>query len=162
IRARTLSETFPIGKTTALPANAADNTLVIREAGTETGWHLITPAAGTKYVNDAFNLSDYNVVIEAEYVILRGLELRGAGTHGVLVRRGIQHVVIEDCHITGWGKLGGVRVWGVTSDMDSGIYAERDAGHLVIQRNLIEYPRSGANDWESGHPSGPQGISLID
>jgi hypothetical protein len=34
-------------------------------------------------------------------------------------------------------------------------------GHLVIQRNLIEYPRSGANDWETGHPSGPQGISLI-
>jgi hypothetical protein len=46
--------------------------------------------------------------------------------------------------------------------MDSGVYAENDAGGLVIQRNLIEYPRGGANDWESGHPSGPQGISLID
>lgn len=161
-QARTLSEKFPIGKTTELSAGAADKTLVIREAGTEKAWHLVTPAAGTKYVNDAFNLSDYNVVIEAEYVVLRGLELRGATIDGVLIRRGIQHVAIEDCHITGWGRLGGARVWGVIGDTDSAIYAERDAGHLVIQRNLIEYLRSGANDWESGHPSGPQGISLID
>jgi hypothetical protein len=42
------------------------------------------------------------------------------------------------------------------------VYAESGAGHIVVQRNLIEYPRSGANDWESGHPSGPQAISLID
>src|SRR5204863_2130661 len=33
-QARTLGETFPIGKTTALPADAADKTLVIRDAGT--------------------------------------------------------------------------------------------------------------------------------
>ncbi len=32
----------------------------------------------------------------------------------------------------------------------------------MIQRNLIEHPRGGANDWESGHPVGPQGITLID
>jgi hypothetical protein len=37
-----------------------------------------------------------------------------------------------------------------------------DSGHLVIHRNLLEYPRGGANDWESGHPSGPQAITLID
>jgi hypothetical protein len=36
------------------------------------------------------------------------------------------------------------------------------AGHLVVQRNLIAYPRGGANDWESGRPSGPQAVSLID
>ena len=119
-------------------------------AGRRTRWHLVTPAAGTKYVNDVFNLSDYNVVVEADYVILRGLELRNAGIHGVLIRPGVQHVVVEDCHITGWGRIGGASVWGVTSDLDSAIYAEKDAGHLVIQRNLIEYPRSGANDWEIG------------
>ena len=102
------------------------------------------------------------MVVEADYVIIRGLELKNAGIHGVLVRKGVQHVVVEDCHITGWGRVGGARVWGVLSGSDSGVYAENDAGHLVIQRNLIEYPRGGANDWESGHPSGPQGISLID
>jgi hypothetical protein len=158
---RTRSEVFPIGKTTNLPGGVSDKTIYIREAGTSTGWHLVTPTPRTKVVNDVFNAADHNVVVEADYVILRGLELRNAGIHGVLIRKGVQHVVIEDCHITGWGRLGGARVWGVSSGSDSGIYAETDAGHLVIQRNLIEYPRSGANDWETGHPSGPQAISLI-
>ncbi len=159
---RTRSEEFPIGKTTFLPGGATDQTLHIREGGTEQGWHLVTPSAGTKFVSDVFNLSDYNIVVEADYVILRGLELKNAGLHGVLIRTGVQHVVVEDCHITGWGRVGGARVWGVFGGMDSGVYAENDAGHLVIQRNLIEYPRGGANDWESGHPSGPQAVSLVD
>ena len=38
----------------------------------------MTPAPGTKVVSDVFNLSDYNVVVEADYVILRGLELKNA------------------------------------------------------------------------------------
>ncbi|HUS05551.1 MAG TPA: right-handed parallel beta-helix repeat-containing protein [Bryobacteraceae bacterium] len=162
VHVRTLSETFPVGKTTFLPGGTADQTLHVSEGGNETGWRLVTPAAGAKYVSDVFNVSEHNVVIEADYVILRGLELKNAGVHGVLIRKGVQHVVIEDCHITGWGRVGGARVWGISSGSDSGVYAEADAGHLVIQRNLIEYPRSGANDWESGHPSGPQGISLVD
>ena len=160
--AQTLNDEFPIGKTTYLPGGTTDKTVFIRDGGTEKGWHLVTPAPGTKFVSDVFNLSDYNVVVEAEYVILRGLELKNAGIHGVLIRAGVQHVVVEDCHITGWGRAGGARVWGVFTGSDSGVYAENDAGHLVIERNLIEYPRGGSNDWESGHPSGPQGISLID
>ncbi len=162
LQARTRSEKFPIGKTTYLPAGVADQTVYVREGGSADGWHLVTPAPNTKYVNDVFNLSDYNVVVEADYVILRGLELKNAGIHGVLVREGVQNVVVEDCHITGWGRMGGARVWGVHYGSDSAVYAENDAGHLVIQRNLIEYPRGGANDWESGHPSGPQGITLRD
>lgn len=162
IRVRTRSEQFPVGKTTLLDASSADRMITISESGNEQAWHLVTPARGAKFTSDVFNLADYNVVVEANYVILRGLELRSAGIHGVLIRKGVQHVVIEDSHITGWGRVGGARVWGVTGGSDSGIYAESGAGHLVIQRNLIEYPRSGANDWESGHPSGPQAISLID
>jgi hypothetical protein len=161
LKARTRSEKLPVGKTTHLPGGTTDQTLYVREAGTEKGWHLIMPAPNTKVVSDVFNTAEYNIVVEADYVIIRGLELRNAAVHGVLIRKGVQHVIIEDCHITGWGRIGGARVWGISSGSDSAVYAEYDAGHLVIQRNLIEYPRSGANDWESGHPSGPQGISLI-
>jgi hypothetical protein len=162
LKARTRNEQFPIGKTTHLPGGTTDQTLYIREGGTADAWHLVTPTPKAKFVSDVFNAAEYNVVVEADYVILRGLELRNAGIHGVLVRKGVQNVVIEDCHMTGWGRIGGARVWGVSSGSDSGVFAEVDAGHLVIQRNLIEYPRSGANDWESGHPSGPQAITLID
>jgi hypothetical protein len=161
-QARTRSEEFPIGKTTHLPGGESDQTLYIREGGTAEAWHLVTPAPGTKYMNDVFNLSDYSVVVEADYVIIRGLELKNAGIHGVLIRKGVQNVVVEDCRITGWGRIGGARVWGVFHGSDSGVYAENDAGRLVIQRNLIEHPRGGANDWESGHPVGPQAITLQD
>lgn len=161
IQARTRSETFPVGKTTYLPGGVGDQTLYIREGGTENAWHLVTPAQGTKFVSDVFNLSDYNIVVEADYVIIRGLELKNAAIHGIIIRPGVQNVVVEDCHITGWGRFAGSRAWGLKMDMDSGIYAEQDAGHLVIQRNLIEHPRGGTSDWESGHPEGPQGISMI-
>ena len=160
-QARTLSDQFPIGKTTHLTGATTDQTITIKDGGAADAWHVVEPAPGTKFVSDVFNLSDYNIVVEADYVILRGLELRNAGIHGVLIRKGVQHVFVEDSHITGWGRVGGARVWGITTGSDSAIYAESGAGHLVIQRNLIEYPRSGANDWESGHPLGPQAISLI-
>ena len=161
IQAHTRSEEFPIGKTTYVQGTSAE-TLRIRQGGTENAWHLVTPAPGTKFVSDVFNTSDYNIVVEAEYVIIRGLELKNAAIDGILIRPGIQNVVVEDCHITGWGRFGGARTWGIRIGMDSAIYGERDAGHFVIQRNLIEYPRGGSNDWESGHPQGPQGISMID
>lgn len=162
LTARTRSEKFPVGKTTYLSGGSADKTIFIREGGTAEGWRLVTPAAGERFTSDVFNLSDYNIVVEAGYVILRGLELKNAAIHAVLVRSGVQNVVVEDCRITGWGRIGGARVWGVFGGSDSAVFAESDAGHLVIQRNLIEYPRGGANDWESGHPSGPQAITLID
>jgi hypothetical protein len=161
LKSRTRSEEFPIGTTTHLPGGVAGETLTIREGGTEKGWRLITPEPGRKWVSDVFNLAEHNIVVEADYVILRGLELRGAAQHAVLLKPGVQNVVIEDCHITGWGRIGGARVWGIFHGSDSAVYAQAGAGRLVIQRNLIEYPRGGANDWESGHPDGPQGISLI-
>ena len=56
LQARTRSEEFPIGKTTHLPGGTTDQTLYIREGGTEKAWHLVTPAPGTKFVSDVFNL----------------------------------------------------------------------------------------------------------
>lgn len=161
-RARTRSEVFPIGKRTDVPGGTIDQTLRIKEGGTERGWHLVTPAPGTKVISDVFNLAEYNIVVEADFTIIRGFDLRNAGVHGIYILAGVQNVVVEDNHITGWGRIGGARSWGVTTGMDSGVYAGKGAGRLVVQRNLIEYPRSGANDWESGHPDGPQGVSLID
>src|SRR4029079_4960404 len=92
LQARTESESFPIGKTTHVPGGSTDQTLTIREGGTASAWHLVTPAPETKVVSDVFNASDYNIVVEADYVIIRGFELKNAGIHGVLIRKGIQHV----------------------------------------------------------------------
>jgi hypothetical protein len=162
LTAATRSDQFPIGKTTYLPGGEMDKPVKITEPGTANAWHLVTPTPGTKTVIDVFNLHDNCVEVAADYVIIRGLELKNAGQSAVLIRRGVHNVVVEDCHMALWGRVGGARVWGVFYGSDSGIYAERGAGDLVLQRNLIENPRSGSNDWESGHPDGPQGISLID
>ena len=157
---RTRSEQFPVGKTTYLPAGDVDQPVRITEPGTADAWHLVTAPPSAKTVIDVFNLQDTCIEVAADYVILRGLDLRNAGRHAVLIRKGIQNVVVEDCHMTQWGRIGGARVWGVFHGSDSAIYGETDAGGLVLQRNLIEHPRSGSNDWESGHPDGPQGITL--
>jgi hypothetical protein len=39
--------------------------------------------------------------------------------------------------------------------------AESGTRNLTLQRNLIEHPRGASNDWETGHPAGPQGISIL-
>ena len=123
-QARTLSDQFPIGRPTSLPGGVTDQPLTIRDSGSPTGWHLVTPAPGARFTSDVFNLSDSNLIVEADYVILRGLDLRNAGIHGIRIRRGVQHVVIEDCRISGWGRIGGARSWGVTSGTDSAIFAD--------------------------------------
>ncbi len=161
LTAATREERLPIGKTTHLPGGELDKPVRITEAGTADAWHLVTPSPGTKTVVDVFNLHDTCVEVAVDYVIVRGLELKNAGQHAVLIRKGVQNVVVEDCRMTQWGRVGGARVWGVFHGSDSAIYAETGAGGLVLQRNLIEHPRSGSNDWESGHPDGPQGITLL-
>ncbi|NLH16474.1 MAG: right-handed parallel beta-helix repeat-containing protein [Phycisphaerae bacterium] len=157
---RTRSEQFPIGKTIHLPGGDTGKPVRITEGGRPDGWTLVTPTPGTKTVIDVFNLSDTCVEVAADYVIIRGLELKNAGRNAVLIRKGVQNVIVEDCRMTLWGRVGGAAVWGVLYGSDSAIYAETGAGGLILQRNLIEYPRSGSNDWESGHPDGPQGITL--
>jgi len=161
LTAATRDERLPVGKTTHLPGGELDQPVRITESGTADAWHLVTPTPGSKTVIDVFNLHDNCIEVAADYVVVRGLELKNAGQHAVLIRKGVQNVVVEDCHMTQWGRVGGARVWGVFHGSDSAVYAETGAGGLILQRNLIEQPRSGSNDWESGHPDGPQGITLI-
>lgn len=159
IQCRTLNEIFPVGQTTVIEDGA--ETVHITESGTPEAYHLVEPPQEAKSTIDIGNVYDYALVVDADYVILRGLELKNAAIHGILIKPGRHHIVIEDCHVTFWGRVGGPKTFGNTGGMDSAIYAEEGAGRLVIQRNLLEHPRGGANDWETGHPGGPQGISLI-
>ncbi len=160
LRARTRDDRFPVGQTTHVASQTT--TLEIRQSGTPTAWHVVEPRPQTRTTIDVGNQFDACVVIDADYVIVRGLELRNAARHGIVIKSRRQHVVIEDCRIAFWGRIGGPITFGNVGNSDSGIYAERGAGHLVIQRNLIENPRGASNDWDTGHPAGPQGISLID
>lgn len=156
---RTRSDRFPIGKTTHVASQFTP--LEIKESGTPEGYHLYTPPPQMRATVDVRNQADHTIVIDADYVIVRGLEARNAARHGIYIKPARKHVIVEDCRIVFWGRIGGPISFGNASNSDSGIYADRGAGHLVFQRNLIENPRGASNDWDTGHPAGPQGISLI-
>ncbi|MHC4327861.1 MAG: right-handed parallel beta-helix repeat-containing protein [Planctomycetota bacterium] len=158
---KTKNDRFPIGKITYLDDGAGLKPLVITESGTVKGYHLITPAKDSRATIDVRNAHDYTCVIDADYVIVRGIEFKNAAIHGILIKSGRHDNVIEDCRFTFWGRIGGPRTYGNQGNTDSAIYAGRRSGNLTIQRNLIEDPRGASNDWDTGHPAGPQAITLI-
>ena len=158
---KTRNDSHPIGKITYLKDSIHSKSVKITESGTPEGYHLITPAKDSKATIDVRNAEEYTCVIDADYITVRGVEFKNAAIHGILIKSRRHDVVIEDCHFTFWGRIGGPRTYGNRGNTDSAIYAERGAGNLTIQRNLIENPRGASNDWDTGHPAGPQAITLI-
>jgi hypothetical protein len=162
LTARPRDDRFPVGETTALPTGDNVQEVIVTKSGTAQAYHLVTVAPGGRTTLDAVNHFATNVTVDADFVIVRGLEMRNAATHGVLIKAGHHDVVVEDCHIFGWGRFTGPVSFGNTGgDLDSAVYAEKGCGNLTVQRNLIENPRGAASDWEFGHPVGPQGVSFI-
>ena len=159
----TRSDNFPVGKTSVLPAGESDNTIIITESGTPEAYHLVTVPSGSKSVLNLKNVGKYGIEVDADYVIIRGAEIRNAAVHGIIIRKNRHDIVVEQCYIAFWGRLGGPHTYGnLEGGSDSGIYAESGTSNLTIQRNLIEDPRGASNDWETGHPDGPQGITVIE
>lgn len=157
----TRSDDFPIGKTTILPEGESDETIVISESGTSDAYHLITVPVKARSVINIKNSYDYGIEIDADYVVVRGVEIRNARIHGIKINESRHDIVIEQSHITFWGRMGGPITYGnLDGSTDSGIYADKGTWNLTIQRNLIENPRGASNDWETGHPAGPQGITI--
>ena len=162
VNTRTWSENFPIAKTVQVASGSG--TLNITEGGTPQGYVLYTGPATL----DAANGADFNVSINAPYVIVRGLTMKGARVDGIRIAPNVTDVVIENNDISGWGRTTGNTVNGVLQqvDRDSGIRANcvNTPGSLqrvTIQRNKIHDPRYGANSWDGKlHPLGANGIEI--
>ncbi len=162
LTAKTWNESLPIAKTVTVPSGSS--TLRITEGGSaSTGYVLYTAAAGGSTI-DVANAQDYNVVISAPYVILRGFTLKGARINGVHVTAG-NDVVIENNDISGWGRASGkmsAAGYMIGTNMDSGIYARCSSTFTmersIIQRNKIHHPRYGSMSWSEAHPSGPNAV----
>lgn len=158
---RTRSDQFPIGRVTILPAGELSDPIVIRESGTADAYHLVTVADGTRTTINVANSVPNGIEIDADYVIVRGIEVRNAAQNGILIHENRHDVVVEQCRVWHWGRMGGAASFGNNGgNKDSGILAVRGNRNLTFQRNLIEYPRGASNDWSTGHPYGPQGITL--
>jgi hypothetical protein len=153
---RTWANQLPVAKTITVKSGAA--TLNITEGGSPSGYVVYQGAPGA--VLDANNGTAFNVVVNASYVIVRGLALKGAQQDGIRISPDVSDVVIEDNEITGWGRQR-TGVYGV--DSDSAIHAECRAPTLTrvtIQRNEIHDPRYTTNSWSEGHPQGPQAVTI--
>ncbi|MGQ0651778.1 MAG: Ig-like domain-containing protein, partial [Betaproteobacteria bacterium] len=153
----TWSEQYSIARTVTLTPGAGQ--VNITQGGTKDGYVLYTAAPGT--VLDVNNSADYNVLISAPYVIVRGLTLRGARIDAIRLAPGAGDVVIEGNDISNWGRS---RSGSLGVDYDSGVRAYCTSSwrleRVVVQRNRIHDPRYGSNDWSSGHPIGPQAVTF--
>jgi hypothetical protein len=152
---RTWSNQMPVAKTVTVPAGAA--TFNVAESGTAAGYVVYDGKGATL---DANNASQYNVTINASYVIVRGLVLKGAIQDAIRISPNVHDVIIEDNDISNWGRTRDGK-WG--ADMDSAVRAVCTTESLVrvtVQRTRMHDPRYSANSWSDGHPAGPQGITF--
>ena len=187
VRARTWSETFPVGRTIRVPAKSAEP-VIVTEGGSADAYVLVAPEGDSATI-DIDDKADCCVEVRASYVIVRGLTLKNAHRHGVGIYGQVHDVVVEGCDISGWGSKcrqerelwGKYGQWGTQAD--SGVFSEggdsrtTTMSRLVIQRNRIHHPRYDTNAWSEyrkkadkqnkgpvkggrWHPYGPQGISL--
>jgi hypothetical protein len=154
---RTWPSRPPVSLTVPVPSGIT--TLNITAGGSPTGYVVYEGVSGA--VLDAQNLLPYNVTINASYVILRNLTLRGAQQDAVRISPNVTDVIIEDNEMTLWGRQRSGS-WGV--EQDSAVHAVCSTPTLqrvTVQRNRIHEPRYGANSWSDGHPEGPQAVTLF-
>ncbi len=153
---RTWASQVPVQRTINVPSGSA--TLDVNQGGTPLAYVVYQGEPG---VLDANNGAAYNVTINASYVVVRGLTLRGAQQHAIRISPTVTDVIIEDNDIAGWGRSRG---GGLGVNADSAVYAFCNAAstltRLTIQRNAIHDPRYRSNSWSDGHPEGPQAITL--
>lgn len=169
LRTTTWPASYPIARTVTLPPGTSSQTLTITQGGSPTGYVLYTTDPTTRSTIDVANGKANNVQVNASYVIVRGLTLKGAQSHAVLISPSVHDVVIEDNDISGWGRSRGTSKFGYTlgANLDSGVFANCGSSlgslqRVIVQRNRIHDPRYGANSWAEGHPAGPQGIAFVE
>ena len=155
----TWKETFPVGA--SVKVSNSHKTLEITTSGTATGYRLYSPGEGRTAAIDVVHSSPNCIYINASYIIIRGLILKGANEDAILLGPNAHDVVIENNDISGWGSIGagagdeaGIRVKGLS-------YYARNVERIIIQRNKIHHPQDNSNSWDDGgHPLGPVGINF--
>jgi hypothetical protein len=116
------------------------------------------------------------VVVEASYVIIRGLKLANCQRQGIEIKANQHDVIIEENDISGFGSApSGTEspIAGATNKIipgkqyEAGIYCQnayeaiaKRVNRVTIQRNKIHDPRYGSVSWEYGHPNSAQAVNF--
>jgi hypothetical protein len=165
--AETWSEDFPIAKTVYLPAGTTNQAFEITESGSPDGYILYTHPEGESSTINVNNQEDSCIYVSASYIIIRGLTLREASVHGIRILNNVHDVVIEECDISGWGRLQEGE-WGHNND--AAVYSDSpNIERIIVQRNKLHHPRPDTNSWKESartiprnthHPLGPKAITF--
>jgi hypothetical protein len=166
LTAATWSETLPIGKT--IRVSQSDTPLAIKESGEPDGYRVYDGRGAT--IDVGFR-HDACITIDASYVILRGLTLKGAGAAentsrkpiGAIRIDGGHDIVIEECNVSDWGRVDPKTGFGV--DYEAAILSHSTGlERLIVQRCKLHHPHSNGSAWDDKfqhHTAGPQCISLF-
>lgn len=168
-KARTWSERFKVAKTVEVSSGAS--MLRCTEGGNADAGYVVYEGPAQIDVKKS---AQAGVRVEASYVIVRNLTVRGGGEFGIAVAAGCHDVVIEDNDVSDWGgkrgkgKLGeyGVNTQGGVHLIEGRDSRDAATKRIVIQRNKIHDPTYGSNDWTEEkplgpHPEGPQAIAAF-
>jgi hypothetical protein len=164
--AKTWSETFPIAKTVYITGDALKNGFRVTKSGTPKGYIRYTTKLGKSKVIDVANKVPSCITVNASYVIISGLTLKGAQQYAINIKSG-NDIVIEKCDINNWGDVH-KDGWGL--NMRCAIYSNnKSLARVIIQRNTIHNPRTDSNNWtearvgynrNSKHPAGTQAVGF--
>jgi hypothetical protein len=163
--ASTWSEDFPIARTVYLEAGTTNQALEITESGSPEGYILYTHPEGETSTINVNNQEDSCIYVSGSYIIISGLTLRDASVHGIRILNNVHDVVIEECDISGWGRLQEGE-WG--HNLDAAVFSDSpNIERIIVQRNKLHHPRSDTNSCNerartipinTNHPMGPQAI----
>jgi len=148
LQTSTWPEQFPEG--TVVTVDDSSATLDISESGTASGYRIFDGQGATI---DVAGVETYNIVIDASYVIVRNLNLKGASDSAIRIYGG-HDIVIEDVDISEWGSLD----WDgdFAQNGDAGIYSSvGELTRVVVQRSRIHHPNHDSNSWEEYNCRGP-------
>ncbi|MBA3724803.1 MAG: Ig-like domain-containing protein, partial [Candidatus Levybacteria bacterium] len=162
-------EELPIARTVMVPSGGP---YTITEGGSPDGYVVYTANPGDRITASTVLADSQNgVSVQASYVIIRGLTVKG-GLSGIALQQDVHHVVVDRNDISGWGRdcLAGPGKCG--SDPESAVRAGgNQAGafnHITVQRNKIYMANYTSNLWcepfsataEREHPHGIRGVSF--
>ena len=164
--AKTWSDEFPAGQT--IRVMDRDTPLAISESGTPDAYRVYDGRGATINVG---HRHDACITIDASYVIIRGLTLKGAGAAentsrkpiGAIRIEGGHSIVIEVCDISDWGRLNPETGFGF--DYEAAILSHsKSLERLIVQRCKLHHPTCNGSAWDDkfrNHTQGPQCISLF-
>src|SRR4051812_4366683 len=143
ITTKTWSNTVPVSQT--VPVTATTAQFNVNSGGSASGYVVYDGAGATL---DGKNSAQFNIAINASYVVVRNMKLTGAKQDAIRIAENVHDVIIEDLDISNWG---GTADGTLAADMDSAVRAVCKSGptleRVTVQRTKIHDPRYPSNSW---------------